>query len=118
MTKEIEPKVGQIRIELLFKGSKSEALYPVLHCEDGKNYRLHIKDNEGSDSALFEPWIDADVKILGEVDDLRGHWRMLIDSNLEEAISLISSDDSDAVDELKPLKEIKDLDLSSPKDES
>jgi len=118
MPKEKEIRVGQIRIELLFKGSKSEALYPVLLCEDGKNYRLHIKGNEGSDNALLEPWVDADVKILGEVDDLRGHWRMLLDPNLEEAISLIFSDESDAVDELDPVKEIKDLDLSSPKDES
>jgi hypothetical protein len=116
MSKEIETKVGQIRIELLFKGSKSEALYPVLHCEDGNNYRFHIKGNEGSDSALLEPWNELDVKVLGEVDDLRGHWRMLIDSNLEDSISLISSEVGE--DEVDSPKEIRDLDLSNPKDQS
>ena len=118
MFKEIETKVGQIRIELLFKGSKSEALYPVLHCEDGKNYRLHIKGNEGSDNELLGPWIDKDVMLVGDVDDLRGHWRMLLDSNLEESISLIPSVDVDELSKSDSDKESKDLDLSGPKDES
>ena len=118
MSKEIEARLGQIRIELLFKGSKSEALYPVLHCEDGKNYRLHIKGNAGSDNALLESWIDSNVKVVGEVDDLRGHWRILLEPNLEESISLMSAEDKDAVDGVDSTKEMKDLDLSSSKDES
>jgi len=88
----IEPKIGKISIDLMFVGSKSEAVYPVLHCDDGVTYRLHIQGNEGSDVPLFEHLSGCRVSILGVADDLRGHWRLVLDEDLEKSVILQTDD--------------------------
>lgn len=88
----IEPKIGTISLDLMFVGSKSEAVYPVLHCDDGKTYRLHIQGNEESDVPLLSHLNGSKVGILGVADNLRGHWRLILDQDLEKSVILQTDD--------------------------
>lgn len=109
-----ETKIGRISLDLLFKGSKSEAIYPVLHCEDGESYRLHVKGNEAADAPLFEHLNGLKVQVSGEADNLRGHWRMLLE-NLDESVQaeVNEEDPSDPAEE--STKDVAPLD-PVPKD--
>lgn len=110
-----ETKIGRISLDLLFKGSKSEAIYPVLHCEDGETYRLHVKGNEAADAPLFEHLNGLKVEVSGEADNLRGHWRMLLEPNLDESVH-VEVDVADASDPIEePTSDATPLD-PLPKD--
>lgn len=74
--------VGQLSMALLFQGSKSEGLYPVLDTDDGRRFRVHIKGNLASDAEALSALINQRVCLQGEADDLRGHWRLLLDPEL------------------------------------
>lgn len=66
-------------MELLFTGSKSEGVYPVLHATDGRLYRAHVKGQVTPDEVRIRTYADSDVCLRGVVDDLRGHWRITLD---------------------------------------
>jgi len=67
---------------LLFQGSKSEGLYPVLDTDDGRRFRVHIQGNLASDAEALSALINQRVCLHGAADDLRGHWRLLLDPKL------------------------------------
>jgi hypothetical protein len=85
-------KEGCINLETLFKGSKSESVYPVLTCQDGSKYRIHIKKNESPDAPLLAHLEGLHVRIEGDHDRIRGHDRILVSSDLDSAIFLISNE--------------------------
>ena len=71
--------VGQLSLARLFEGSKSEGLYPVLDADDGRRYRVHIKGNGDSDVEALGSLMNQRVCLQGIADDLRGHWRLILD---------------------------------------
>jgi hypothetical protein len=71
---------GQLSLDLLFEGSKSEAFYPVLHCEDGTNYRVYLKGLSSLNKDILNHFMGQQVLILGASDNLRGHWRLVVDA--------------------------------------
>jgi hypothetical protein len=70
---------GRLSMDLLFAGSKSEGRYPVLHAEDGRAYRAHVKGEVLSRENILSGFAGTDVTLHGVVDDLRGHWRITLD---------------------------------------
>lgn len=79
---QIEKKhwAGQLSLDLLFEGSKSEAFYPVLHCEDGTNYRVYLKGLSSLNKEILNHFMGQQVLISGIADNLRGHWRLVVDA--------------------------------------
>ena len=77
---ENESWVGYLSMVLLFEGSKSEGMYPVLDTADGRLFRVHVNNNLGSDSQALVGLMNKRVCLYGVVDDLRGHWRLILDS--------------------------------------
>ena len=74
--------VGQLSLALMFEGSKSEGLYPVLDTEDGRRLRVHVKGGQLPDADLLSDLMNQRVSLHGAADDLRGHWRLLLDPSL------------------------------------
>ncbi|TRZ76617.1 MAG: hypothetical protein D4R94_04565 [Chitinophagaceae bacterium] len=70
--------IGVIRMDRLFVGSKSEGLYPVLHAENGKQFRLHHKGDISMNEKMLSSYDGKTVQITGNVDNLRGHWRIVL----------------------------------------
>ena len=75
------PWVGKLSLDLLFKDSKSEGFYPVLHCEDGINYRVYLKGIDILHKDLLNHFMGQRISLIGRADNLRGHWRLIVDSN-------------------------------------
>jgi len=73
--------VGHLSMDRLFVGSKSEGLYPVLHSDDGKQYRLHHKGNTSLNEKTLFHYAGKTVQVIGHVDNLRGHLRMVLEAN-------------------------------------
>ena len=71
--------VGQLSMALMFEGSKSEGLYPVLDTEDGRRLRVHVKKSQLPDADVLSALMDQRVCLHGAADDLRGHWRLILD---------------------------------------
>ena len=71
--------VGQLSMALLFEGSKSEGLYPVLDTDDGQRLRVHVKGSQKPDAPALAPLMNQRVSLNGKADDLRGHWRLILD---------------------------------------
>jgi len=71
--------VGQLSMALLFEGSKSEGLYPVLDTEDGRRLRVHVKGSQLPDEHVLSALMNQRVCLHGAADDLRGHWRLILD---------------------------------------
>jgi len=69
---------GLLSMDRLFVGSKSEGLYPVLHADDGQHYRLHYKGDISLNEKTLAPYKGKTVQVIGSVDNLRGHWRMVL----------------------------------------
>jgi hypothetical protein len=74
--------VGQLSMALLFEGSKSEGLYPVLDTEDGRRFRVHVKGSQLPVAPALAPLLNQRVCLNGKADDLRGHWRLILDPDL------------------------------------
>jgi hypothetical protein len=71
--------VGQLSMALMFEGSKSEGLYPVLDTEDGRRLRVHVKGSQRPDADVLSALMNQRVCLHGAADDLRGHWRLILD---------------------------------------
>jgi hypothetical protein len=71
--------LGRLNMELLFAGSKSEGLYPVLHANDGRAYRAYVKGPIPLNKDMIHAYAGIDVCLRGVIDDLRGHWRITLD---------------------------------------
>ena len=71
--------VGQLSMALMFEGSKSEGLYPVLDTEDGRRLRVHVKGSQLPDADMLSALMNQRVCLHGAADDLRGHWRLILD---------------------------------------
>jgi hypothetical protein len=71
--------VGQLSMALMFEGSKSEGLYPVLDTEDGRSFRVHVKGSQLPDEQVLSALMNQRVCLHGAADDLRGHWRLILD---------------------------------------
>jgi len=84
---------GQITFELLFINSKSEGRYPVLYCDDGIAYRIHAKGESFRQEPYLADYIGKTVQILGKADNIRGHWRIIIDPQIPDTVSLFSTQD-------------------------
>ncbi len=82
-------KAGLLKLETLFKGSKSEGLYPVLITEDGKRFRIHIKENQLNDSLLLANFDGQIVCLTGYVDEIKGHSRIVISSDLCQSVDVV-----------------------------
>lgn len=76
---EKETWVGLLSMALMFEGSKSEGLYPVLDTDDGRRLRVHVKGNLLSDAEALGTLMGQRVSLQGVADDLRGHWRLILD---------------------------------------
>jgi hypothetical protein len=74
--------VGQLSLALLFEGSKSEGHYPVLDTADGRRFRVHVKGNRTFDAQALGDLMNQRVRLPGVVDDLRGHWRLVLEPTL------------------------------------
>lgn len=68
-------------MDRLFVGSKSEGLYPVLHAVDGQHYRLHYKGDISLNEKTIASYIGKTVQVIGSVDNIRGHWRLVLAVN-------------------------------------
>ena len=91
--------IGLLTMDRLFVGSKSEGLYPVLHAEDGRQYRLHYKGDLSLNEKTLSSYDRKTIQVNGDVDNLRGHLRIVLTAdNLPLVIeeSLISSQQSSA----------------------
>jgi hypothetical protein len=71
--------VGHLSMALMFEGSKSEGLYPVLDTEDGRRLRVHVKGSQQPDADVLSALMNQRVCLYGAADDLRGHWRLILD---------------------------------------
>jgi len=94
-SQEKTPWVGKLSLDLLFKDSKSEGFYPVLHCEDGISYRVYLKGIDSLHKDLLSHFMDQPVSLLGRTDNLRGHWRLVVDSNDPNYLVELASDQAD-----------------------
>ena len=69
---------GILTMDRLFVGSKSEGIYPVLHANNGQQFRLHYK----GDISLYEKTLfrynGKNVQVVGNVDNLRGYLRIVL----------------------------------------
>ena len=74
--------VGQLSMALMFEGSKSEGLYPVLDTEDGRRFRVHVKGSQLPDADVLSALMNQRVCLHGMADNLRGHWRLILDPAL------------------------------------
>lgn len=79
-TPELSPFVGQLTFDRLFIGSKSEGVYPVLSDDQGQPFRLHIKGASLEGDSSLMCFSGRRVKVLGVADNLRGHWRIVLES--------------------------------------
>ena len=70
--------IGLLTMDRLFVGSKSEGLYPVLHAVDGQHYRLHYKGDISLNEKTLSQYAGKTVQIIGNVDNLRGHLRIVL----------------------------------------
>jgi len=70
--------IGLLSMDRLFIGSKSEGLYPVLHADDGKSYRLHHKGDISLNEKNLSQYDGNTVQVIGNLDNLRGHWRFVL----------------------------------------
>lgn len=70
--------IGYLSMDLMFVGSKSEGLYPVLHANDGKQYRLHHKGDISLNEKTLANYEGKTVQVIGNVDKLRGHLRLVL----------------------------------------
>jgi len=70
--------VGLLTIDRMFVGSKSEGLYPVLHAEDGRQYRLHYRGDLSLNEKTLYSYDGKTIQVNGHVDNLRGHWRIVL----------------------------------------
>jgi hypothetical protein len=83
--------VGLLSMERLFLGSKSEGLYPVLHANDGKQYRLHRKTDLSLDEKTLSDYDGKRVQVIGNADNLRGHWRLVLAvDSLPQVLEVVS----------------------------
>ena len=69
---------GLLSLDRLFIGSKSEGLYPVLHADDGNQYRLHYKGDISLNEKTLSNYAGKTVQVIGNVDNSRGHWRIVL----------------------------------------
>lgn len=78
---------GKLTLDLLFQGSKSEGLYPILTCTDGKQYRVSVQKIPMRLAAqTLSPWAGKVIELEGAIDDLRGHWRLVLKANFSVEI--------------------------------
>lgn len=91
------PWIGRLSLDLLFKDSKSEGFYPVLHCENGINYRVYLKGIDSLHKDLLSHFMDQRVSLIGSADNLRGHWRLVVDCNEPNYLVELSSDQEEAL---------------------
>jgi len=70
--------IGVLSMDRLFVGSKSEGLYPVLHAEDGMQFRLHYKGDVSLNEKTLANYNGKTVQVVGDADNLRGHWRVVL----------------------------------------
>jgi len=73
--------IGSLYMVRLFVGSKSEGLYPVLHADDGSQYRLHYKGDISLNEKTLSQYAGKTVQIIGNVDNLRGHLRIVLEAD-------------------------------------
>jgi len=83
--------VGNLVFERLFVGSKSEGLFPVLYTEINQKYRLHIKGESWREENFLIPYSGKIVKVLGLADNIRGHWRIVLDGGASSLIKEYST---------------------------
>ena len=93
------PWVGKLSLDLLFKDSKSEGFYPVLNCEDGIKYRLYLKGIDSLNRDLLNHFMGQRVSLMGRADNLRGHWRLVVDSNDPSYLIEIAPDQAEVLSE-------------------
>lgn len=91
--------VGTVSIQRLFAGSKSEGLYPVFDAEDGTRFRLRVCDMPDDGSDPLSSFYGLKVRVHGETDRMRGHWRLTLHGGPEGlgGIELLSIDPTDEV---------------------
>jgi hypothetical protein len=71
---------GVLSMDRLFVGSKSEGIYPVLHANTGQKFRLHYKGELSLSEKTLSSYNGKNVQVVGNVDKLRGHWRIVLSS--------------------------------------
>ena len=74
----IQEITGRLVMETLFKGPKSEGVYPVVQAADGISYRVHVIDEGRNYGEILKQFDNSMVLLSGVTDCLRGHWRIVI----------------------------------------
>ena len=99
--------VGHLVFERLFIGSKSEGLFPMLHTDQGRKYRLHVKgDSFGCENSLIT-YSGKLIKVWGLADKVRGHWRIVLDGDESCLVHESLPNDSDSMLSETPESELK-----------
>jgi hypothetical protein len=87
---------GRIVLQTMFRNSKSEDVYPVLHATDGLTYRIHREGDAGSSKESFAQFDNRTITISGRADNLRGHWRIVVGPADFDSIVADGCDQADA----------------------
>ena len=104
--------VGQLSMAVMFEGSKSEGMYPVLDTEDGRRFRVHVKGSQRPDADVLSALINQRVCLNGVADDLRGHWRLILDPvSPGEALPMVQG-------EVLSMEESPELPDTTPKEDT
>ena len=108
--------VGQLSLALMFEGSKSEGLYPVLDIDNGRRLRVHIKGSRLPDAKVLSALMNQRVCLNGAADDLRGHWRLLLDTSFPGEVIEGASVPSNAQDSssAKPAMDLPKAEANPP----
>jgi hypothetical protein len=108
--------VGHLSMVRMFEGSMSEGLYPVLDTEDGRRFRVHVKGSQLPDADVLSALMNQRVCLHGAADDLRGHWRLLLDPSFPGEVIEGASVPSTAQDSLsaKPAMDLPKAEANPP----
>jgi hypothetical protein len=93
---------GTIGKELMFVGSKSEGDYFVFRTDSGIQYRLRVLNDDATE--LLESLMGRRLSIEGIEDDLRGHRRLTITSEVLKNVKILDHEEQNQARSAQELK--------------
>ncbi len=72
-------KTGMFSLQLLYVGSKSEGVFPVVESEDGTSALVRVQgERHDSSHDPLTPFYNQRVRVTGEFDHQMGHLRLTL----------------------------------------
>jgi hypothetical protein len=93
---------GTVGKELMFVGSKSEGDFFVFCTDSGIRYRLRVINDDATE--LLESLIGMRLSVEGIEDDLRGHRRLTITSEVLKNVKILDQDERNQARSAQELK--------------